>query len=86
MKAITRFRIWSGIDNASDLLLYLDLTQALATFAKKKSLETCQKAKLEDIFVYLVDKKEHLQEIKTRLNDKNITKYNNKLDKMIEEA
>ena len=79
-------RIWSGIDNASDLLLYLDLTQALATFAKKKSLETCQKAKLEDIFVYLVDKKEHLQEIKTRLNDKNITKYNNKLDKMIEEA
>lgn len=82
-KDTIEIRIWSGINNASDLFLYLDLTQALATFAKKKSLESCQKAKLIDIFKFLEDKQEHLTEIKKRLNDKNITNYDKEIDELL---
>ena len=77
-------RIWAGIDNSSDLLLFLDLTQALATFAKKKSLESCQKAQFIDILSFLTDKKEHLTEIKKRLNKKSITKYDESINALIE--
>ncbi len=82
-KDTIEIRIWSGIDTASDLLFYLDITQALAMFVKKKSLESCQKAKLIDIFKYLTDKQEHLIEIKKRLNDKGITKYNNDIENLL---
>ncbi|MGN1201319.1 MAG: hypothetical protein ACI4R8_03595 [Candidatus Caccovivens sp.] len=84
-KDTIEIRIWSGIDSTSDLFLYLDLTQALATFAKKKSLEKCQRAKLIDIFEFLTDKKEHLLEIKKRLNEKEITKYNEEIENLLKD-
>lgn len=74
------FRLWSGIDTGADLLLYLDITQSVATFAKKKSVDTCQKCKFTDVLVYLNDKSEHLAEIKKRLNDKGITKHDAKIE------
>ena len=76
-------RVWAGINNVSDLLLFLDLTQALAIFAKKKSLESCQKAKFKDILAYLTDKKEHLLEIRKRLNEYDIKKHNETIDEML---
>lgn len=76
-------RIWAGIDTAEDLLLFIDLTQALATFAKRKSLESCQRAKFTDILKLLTDKKEHLTEIKKRLHKKDITKYDDEIKEII---
>lgn len=74
------FRIWSGIDNGADLLLYLDITNSVATFAKKKSIDYCQKAKFSEMFKYLNDANEHLTEIIKRLKDKGITKHNAELE------
>lgn len=78
------FRIWSGIDNVEDLLLYIDITQSLAMFVKKKSLETLQKCNFVDLFKNIADKSEHITEIITRLKDKNITTHNRELKKLIE--
>ena len=77
-------RIWGGIDNANDLLLFIDLTQALALYVKKYSLEKCQKAKFCDILKFLTDKSEHLPEIKSRLNAKRIREHDNAILSMIE--
>ena len=59
-------RLWSGAAGVSDLLLYLDLTQALATFAKRKSLEATQRASVASVAAYIKDT-EHLDEIAARL-------------------
>ena len=85
-KDTIEIRIWGGIDSASDLLLFLDLTQALGIFAKKKSLEVCQKAKFIDILNYLTDKKEHLTEIQKRLNEKDIKKHDEDIENLIKEV
>lgn len=82
-KETIEIRIWSGIDTASDLLLYLDLTQALAIFAKKKSFKNCQKAKFVDILKFLTDKTEHLKEIKKRLNKKKISFHNKDIENLL---
>ena len=74
------FRLWSGIDNGADLLFYLDITQSVATFAKKKSVESCQKCKFIDVLKYLTDKNEHLTEIRKRLNDKGIAKHDRQIE------
>ena len=74
------FRLWSGINNGADLLFYLDITQSVATFAKKKSIDSCQKCKFIDILKYLTDKNEHLTEIKKRLNDKGIAKHDRQIE------
>jgi hypothetical protein len=60
-------RIWGGIDSVDDLLLYMDITQSLAKFAKKSSLGKCQCAKFEDLFKYLTDKDKHIPMIVERL-------------------
>ncbi|MBP3619161.1 MAG: hypothetical protein J6J24_00715 [Clostridia bacterium] len=65
------------------MLLFIDLTQALATFAKRKSLESCQRAKFTDILKLLTDKKDHLTEIKKRLHKKDITKYDEEIKQII---
>lgn len=60
-------RLWAGIEDADDLLLYLDVTYALATLAKKKSLEKMQLAKWEDLMQLIkLDKSKEL--ISKRLN------------------
>lgn len=74
------FRLWSGINNGADLLFYLDITQSVATFAKKKSIDSCQKCKFIDILKYLTDKNEHLTEIRKRLNDKGIAKHDRQIE------
>jgi hypothetical protein len=61
-------RLWSGIDNVQDLLLYLDLTYALAK-TSKKSLTFCQCAKMVDILKNLQDKAEHIPMIVQRLRE-----------------
>lgn len=66
-------RIFGGIDSAADLLFILDITNALARFAKHKSLEKAQSASVVDICRYLIDKKEHGAEIVKRLTDKGLT-------------
>ena len=76
-------RLWGGIDSVQDLLLLLDLTQALTIYARKKSIETIQKSKFEDILAHLVDKPEHLQAILERLTAKNITRHTQAINKMI---
>ena len=45
-------RLWSGIDNADDLLFYLDNMQALARYVKRVSLERIQTAKITDFMKY----------------------------------
>ena len=45
-------RLWSGIDNADDLIFYLDNMQALARYAKKVSIERVQVAKFTDFMKY----------------------------------
>lgn len=74
------FRMWSGIDTGADLLLYLDITQSLAMFVKRKNVDYCQKVEFTELFKYLTDKNEHLTEIIKRLNDKGITRHNAKLE------
>lgn len=64
-------RLWGGIDNVEDLLLYLDLTYAIAKTAKK-SLTFCQSAKITDILSNLQDK-EHIQLCADRLRSKGKT-------------
>ena len=61
-------RLWGGIDDVKDLLLYLDLTYALAK-TSKKSLSFCQCAKITDILSNLQDK-EHIQICADRLRAK----------------
>lgn len=61
-------RLFGAIENVEDLLLYLDVAQSLAIFAKKKSLEFVQRATLADVFKYLTDK-EHITMIIERLGD-----------------
>ena len=78
------FRIWSGINSTNDLLLYLDITQSLAIYAKKKSLETCQKCNFIDLFKHLTDKAEHLPIIIERLEAKGIETHSNGLKNLIE--
>lgn len=78
-------RLWSGIDSADDLLLFLDLTQAVASCVKKKDLEACQRVSFKDILKLLTDKQEHLTEIKKRLNAKNITKHDSTIDSLLKE-
>lgn len=45
-------RLWSGINDADDLLFYLDNMQALAKYAKKTNLEKVQCAKITDFMKY----------------------------------
>ena len=78
------FRIWSGINSIDDLLLYIDITQSLAIYAKKKSLETCQKCNFVDLFKHLTDKAEHLPMIIERLEAKGIETYSNRLKSLVE--
>lgn len=54
--ATIEIRLWGGIDNASDLLFYLDNMQALARWVKKTSLEKVQSAKITDFMkLYRLD-------------------------------
>ena len=46
--------------------MYIDIAQALARFAKKKGLETCQRASVADICKYIEDAA-HLVTINERL-------------------
>ena len=75
-------RIWSGIDTMDDLLLYLDMTQALAKAAKNNTIEKIQKMDFITILKELTIK-ENLAEVKKRLNAARITAYNDKIDKLI---
>lgn len=79
----TELRLWGGVDNVSDLLLFLDITQALTIYARKKSIESIQKSKFVDTLKYLTDKAEHIAEIVTRLTDKGITAHNTALKQLI---
>lgn len=75
-------RIWSGIDTMDDLLLYLDMTQALAKAAKNNTIEKIQKMDFITILKELTIK-ENLAEVKKRLNAARITAHNGKIDKLI---
>ena len=75
-------RIWSGIDTMDDLLLYLDMTQALAKAAKNNTIEKIQKMDFITILKELTIK-ENLAEVKKRLNAARITVHNDKIDKLI---
>ena len=75
-------RIWSGIDTMDDLLLYLDMTQALAKVAKNNTIEKIQKMDFVTILKELTIK-ENLAEVKKRLNAARITAHNDKIDKLI---
>lgn len=46
-------RIWSGIRDADDLILYIDMTQALARLVKTRSLEKVQSAPFETLLKYI---------------------------------
>ena len=61
-------RLWGGVDNVQDLLLYLDLTYAIAKTAKK-SLTFCQCAKMTDVLKNLQDKQDHIPMIVERLRN-----------------
>ena len=76
--------MWSGIENADDLLFYLDNMQALAKFVKKASLEKIQVAKFTDYMKYFT-LKDSLAKVKEKLNSRNITEYDEILNKMIGE-
>ena len=77
-------RLWGGIDTAEDLLLFINLTKALAKCAKFKSIESVQKMSFKD-YLKKVDKK-YLTEIKKRLNDKGINRHNADIKNLIEEG
>ena len=77
-------RLWGGIDTAEDLLLFINLTKALAKCAKFKSIESVQKMSFKD-YLKKVDKK-YLTEIKKRLNDRGITRHNADIKNLIEEG
>lgn len=83
--ATIEIRLWSAIKDASDLLLYLDITSALAIFAKKKTLDAAQKASVVDVCKYLTDKNDHLPEIIKRLKDKNHTKQASEVEAYLKE-
>lgn len=76
-------RIWGGIDNVDELLLYMDITQSLAKYCKKNGIEKCQKAKFADLFRYMTDKKVHIPMIMDRLST---CKYDDDLRKLIKEV
>lgn len=59
-------RLFGAVHNVDELLLYIDIAQALARFAKKKGLETCQRASVADICKYIEDAA-HLVTINERL-------------------
>ena len=82
-KNTIELRFWSGIDDVDDLLLYIDITQSLAKYVKKASLEKCQTTKLADIFKYMSNKKKHIPMIIDRLNT---CKYNDELRELIKEV
>ena len=81
--ATTEIRLWGGIDNVADLLLLLDVTQALTIYVRKKSIESIQKSKFEDIFKYLTDKAEHIPVIIKRLEDMGTTRHTEKLKELL---
>ena len=74
-------RLWSGIDSVDDLLFYLDMTKCIATYAKKKSVDTIQAGKFIDVLKYISDK-DHYDEILKRLHAKGITRYDDDINKL----
>lgn len=78
-------RIFSAIKDAKDLMLYLDITSALALFGKKRTLEAAQKARVVDVCKYLTDKEEHLKEIAKRLKDKGHTAQAKEVEEYLKE-
>ena len=76
-------RLWSAIDSAEDLLLYLDITQALAKYVRTRTIERVQKATLTDIFKLLTDKSEHIPMIVERLQAKRLTQIAASVEKLL---
>lgn len=76
-------RIWSAIDSADDLLLYLDITQALAKYVRTRTIERVQKATLADICKLLTDKCEHIPMIIARLREKKLTRIATSIEKLL---
>lgn len=72
-------RLWGGIDNADDLLLYLDIMQSMAKFVKIASLERCQKCDFVAVFKHLKDKDEHIKLIEQRLRSNGYNDAANRL-------
>lgn len=75
-------RLWRGIDDADELLLFLDLTRALAMFCKNRTLERVQHSNIIDVLKHLKDS-EHLLMVNERLKEGGITRYAHDIGRLI---